>query len=186
MWKKQTVQIGVERNEFRSFRRSLEKKFDFHPFWDKLKSWLRMAFHHPINTSFQDAENIKQQNFSITFTLVLCRPTQSFISCQAAHTNSNNRPSQTRISYHKVWSHDNYNPCTSDFEAIDPTSEYLELWRTKLVLPDLSFMFSNISWWNSDSYRSNTECRTKPCTKMVQWLFGAKTVVQKTQSWDYI
>jgi hypothetical protein len=26
MWEKKTVQIGVERNEFRSFRRSLEKK----------------------------------------------------------------------------------------------------------------------------------------------------------------
>ncbi len=28
--------------------------------------------------------------------------TQSFQSCQAAHTNSNNRPSRTRISHHKV------------------------------------------------------------------------------------
>jgi hypothetical protein len=32
---KKTVQIGVERSEFRSFRRSLQKKIDFHPFWDK-------------------------------------------------------------------------------------------------------------------------------------------------------
>ncbi len=35
---KKTVQIGVEKNEFRSFRRRLEKKIDFHPFWDKQKS----------------------------------------------------------------------------------------------------------------------------------------------------
>jgi len=35
---KKTVQIGVEKNEFRSFRRSLEKKIDFHPFLGKQKS----------------------------------------------------------------------------------------------------------------------------------------------------
>jgi hypothetical protein len=96
-----------------------------------------MAFHHLINTSFQNAENIKQQNFSITFTLVLCRPTQSFLSCQAAHMNSNNKSSQTRVSHHKVHPtqcHDNYNPCTSDFEAIAPTSEYLGDWRTKFLV----------------------------------------------------
>jgi hypothetical protein len=36
---KKTVQIGIERSEFRSFGRSLEKKIHFHPFWDKQKSW---------------------------------------------------------------------------------------------------------------------------------------------------
>jgi hypothetical protein len=143
---KKTVQIGVERNEFRGFRRSLGKKLISILSW--INKNLDQEWHSIISSTplFKNAENIKQQNFSITFTLVLCRPTQSFLSCQAAHTNSNNKPSQTRISHHKVrltQCHDTYNPCTSDFEAIAPTLEYLGVWRTKLVLPDLSFIFSN-------------------------------------------
>jgi hypothetical protein len=69
---KRTVRIGVERNEFRNFRRSLGIFFDFHPFSGINKN-LDQEWHSIISSTplFKMLKTSSNKTFSITFTLSL-------------------------------------------------------------------------------------------------------------------